>query len=203
MIQRMEYQVNFVNLAPSLNLQIMYTKKIKKLYHKFLLLFNPPEKATRDIIYGKVYLGKPNWLAVGNKVICDRGIAHIKEIKNNWLVLTYGYSQVVEKKTTSVFQYIVHTYDPYSRERKELPLSFADYEYVDQNALGQRLEMNITKRKYAKMTDEERERHSYLYHFNAHQGGSQILKKLHEEGLIEGTLLTIKTKKSKSHGKSN
>jgi hypothetical protein len=110
--------------------------------------------------------------------------------------LTYGHKQKVEKKKAAVWQYIVHTYDPYSKERLVLPLSFADYEYIDENQLGTRLEMNITKRRYAKMTNEERARHSYLYHFNANQGGKQILKKLHEDGLLdeEGTLITIKKK---------
>ena len=172
-------------------------KFIKRIYHKIKLAFTRSDAPTRDIVLGKVWLGAPKWAEVGNKVICDRGIAHIKEIKkNDWLLLTYGYKQKVEKKLSSVFQFVVDIKDPYSGKKYTLPLSFSDYEYIDQNELGKRVQINVTKRKYAKLTEREREGRKYLYHFNQTQGGTVVLKKLHDDGLIvlEGDLLTIKKK---------
>jgi len=173
---------------------------IRRVYHKIRLLFVKKQQRHQDVVIGKIYLGSPDWAEVGNKVICDRGIAHIKEIKEtkhgNWYVLTYGYKQKVEKNYTGIYQFVVDIRDPYSGKKKRLPLSFSDYEYIDRNELGQAIEMTITKRKYAKLTAEVREGSKLLYLFNSAQGGDKLLKKIHDDGFIakEGDLVTIKKK---------
>lgn len=173
-------------------------KFIKRIYHNIKIAINRPNVNSKDFVFGKVYLGSCDWADIGNKVIThDRGIAHIKDIlENNWLLLTYGHKQKVQKPMSQLYQYIVTIKDPYSGKQYRLPLSFSDYEFIDKNELGERIKMTVTKRKYAKLTEKEREDRKYLYHFNRTQGGQVVLEKLHNDGLIvkQGDLITIKKK---------
>lgn len=169
-------------------------KLLKKIYYFFKLKAQPPQNIPRDTLIGKVSLGIPTKLEIGNKVICDRGIANIKAIKGDWVVLTYGYKQKVERKTSQVWQYVVGL-KTLSGETKKFPLSFADYEYIDQSDRRSAY-FHITKRGYAKLTNEERASRLYLYHFNTKQSGRAALAALHKEGLLvqQGDLITIKNK---------
>ena len=158
----------------------------------------------RDIILVTVFKAKATKLEVGNKVVIDRGLANIRELKgNDWIQLTVGDKDpdgkkvFVEHKCTEVYQYFVSFTEPISGKQRVHALSFSDYEYINPVKDRELVRVHITKRKYAKLIPEDVELRRRLYYFTSTKEGKNVLQKLQDDGYdlqldTKKRLITIK-----------
>jgi len=172
-------------------------KKISSLYKRLRQKINPSKRVLdRDVILAVVFKAKATKLAIGNKVIIDRGLANINKLKEkDWVELTYGDKNFVDHKLRQVYQYFVSYTEPLSGKQKVYALSFSDYEYIDQDEERSVVRVHITKRKYAKLIEEDVELRRHLYHFNTVANGKHSLNKLKADGYqfdSKRKLITIK-----------
>jgi hypothetical protein len=173
-------------------------KKISYIWLRFVTLLSSLFKQSdqvldKDVILVKIIQKEANNITPGVKVITDRGVANIVKIRDNWLVLSLRDKEKLERKYTNVYQYFAVWTDHFNHTLVCRPLAYADYNHIDPTIDSTIARVTITKKKYAKLIDEEKD--TYLEHFNSVKGGPQVLEKLRKGGfkiIQEDNLITIK-----------
>lgn len=170
-------------------------RKLNKWWKKFWLeviltkLCNIHRKKpnTRDALKGIVVKERSRILKTGAKVITVRGYAQIikmRELGNSntqWLLLGLGRNGYgpVEHDSKIVKQYFVQI-RRLTGKYKVYPLKFSDYTYLDQYEKSQEVEVYITNKGYAALTDNCKKEREHITFFNCNSRGKDILKRLKE-----------------------
>ena len=159
-------------------------------------IFGLRKTLDKDIILAKVHKISPSTIKIGTKVITDRGIAYVVNTKpNDWLVLSFKNKNFIERKREDVTQYVASWKNPFTFKKYQFPLAYADYDYMDQSKDKEHVRIYITRKKYAKLIEEEQKGRAYLKYFYSVKGGHQILQKFTKDNvkiIQKGSLILIK-----------
>jgi len=155
-----------------------YNTKVKRFFQK---IFNFRKKElSRDKMLGEIYLTNCKHAIESANVIAPKGIAAIKELKsNNWILISFGKNKYAEHKIVQLKQLFVQIVDPFTKRKEVYPLSYQDYKYIDyKNNTVTYAEVEITKKRYAKLSSKEIEKREYFPLFSKYILGLNILQKL-------------------------
>ena len=140
------------------------------------------DKDDVKIYIGNLIMDEPIALKHGHRVLTPKGIGTIHNMNMTLndeleyiIELKHGLCHI-RSKLTDLFQFYVHNED----EKRMIPLSFSDYDYVVET--NQSIVYRITKRGYAKLMLEDRKRYAYARIFTKNRNGLRIYRKLKREG---------------------
>jgi len=158
---------------------------IKKIKGKHFI--KKQDSLEKDIVLGVLSLLEIKHVQKGVKVLGPHGIGYIKNIDNfPWITVSYNNGlRISDHKKDKLYQYFVTIHTKNIDKIRIIPLSYAEYEYIDVTSdIGDNFEGHITNKNYFQLLKETKQEREYLTVFNESKKGQEVLKKLKKKQLL-------------------